>query len=114
MKLLQTHSLASRIYRAIVNNKNFDKFEELFVSMDVFRDIYIFFKKISLINMKILDLCLKVLSQIIKKEKIYCPLPPWDAPGKKYFFFQFLRLIWKFCNLSLKVLSLIIKKTALK
>jgi len=35
-----------------VNNKNFDKFEELFVSMDVFRYISIFF--ISLINMKIL------------------------------------------------------------
>ena len=44
-----------------------------------------------------------------KENNKECPLSPWDAPGKKYFF-EFLGLIWKFCYLSLKVLSLIIKK----
>ena len=54
-------------------NKNFDKFEELFVSMDVFRDIKIFFVKICLISNN-------------KGNKIFA-LPPWDAPG--IFFWNF-------------------------
>ena len=63
---------------------NFDKFEALFVSMDVFRDTYIDLRKISFINIKILLFMFKSPnSNNIEKNK-YCPLSLWDAPGKNY------------------------------
>ena len=67
------------------------KFEDLFVSTDVFRYID-FFLKISLMNMKIFIFMFEVLISNNKEKINIAPSPPWDAPGKKYFI-EFLVMI---------------------
>ena len=67
-------------------NKNFDKFEVLFVSMDVFRDIQIL--KISLMNMKIFIFMFESLISN-NKEQINIPPSPQGTPLAKIILLNF-------------------------